>query len=345
MADDVTGPDLEYDLSFLELSQVVLGRAETQFMPAEAPDWTAARELAHDLLDRTRDLRVALIWGRAAVHLDGLQGLAPALALLHGMLDRFWPELHPRPDPHDTENLARLSILCSLDALDGLLGDVRQASLATDRALGGLQVRDVEISLARLSARAGDALSTPGQIQGRLGEQPALARQLGDSIEASLRSLRQLQVLMNDRFGAHRAVDTRRLQDVLVAVSSLLPASTPATAPETGPGAGIGGEDGHAEAPDRAVTPRLAALPRHAGNGVESIDSRHDAVRAIRLVCAYLELSEPTNPAQLLLRRAERLIDKDFLQLVRDLAPASVDEVARVLGMDPQGASTGSSAR
>ena len=37
------------------------------------------------------------------------------------------------------------------------------------------------------------------------------------------------------------------------------------------------------------------------------------------MICAYLERSEPTNPAQLLLRRAERLIDKSFLQLVRDL--------------------------
>jgi type VI secretion system protein ImpA len=58
------------------------------------------------------------------------------------------------------------------------------------------------------------------------------------------------------------------------------------------------------------------------------------------LICAYLERSEPTNPAQLLLRRAERLIDKSFLQLVRDLAPDAVGEVARIMGVDPDSIQT-----
>lgn len=246
------------------------------------------------------------------------------------------------PDAQDGEHLARLSILCSLDALDGLLGDVRQAVMATDRALGGLRVRDVEIALSRLNARAGDAVSTPSQIQGLLGDQPALTERLGDSIEASLHSLGQLQVLMNERFGADRAVDVRRLQGMLVAVASLLP-PPPAVMPDAADGddPDAGGGDEDAVAPALAANVRLAALSRHANKGTAGIGSRRDAVRAIRQVCAYLEFSEPTNPAQLLLRRAERLIDKNFLQLVRDLAPAAVDDVARVLGLDPQDASLG----
>ena len=71
------------------------------------------------------------------------------------------------------------------------------------------------------------------------------------------------------------------------------------------------------------------------GGGLQSVESRADAIKAIQLICAYLERSEPTNPAQLLLRRAESLIDKSFLQLVRDLAPDAVGEVARIMGVDP----------
>ena len=69
--------------------------------------------------------------------------------------------------------------------------------------------------------------------------------------------------------------------------------------------------------------------------GVHSVETRQEAVRAIELVCAYLERSEPTNPAQLLLRRAARVIDKNFLQLVRELAPDAVKDVARIMGVDP----------
>jgi type VI secretion system protein ImpA len=68
---------------------------------------------------------------------------------------------------------------------------------------------------------------------------------------------------------------------------------------------------------------------------VYSVETRQEAVRAIELVCAYLERSEPTNPAQLLLRRAARVIDKNFLQLVRELAPDAVKDVARIMGVDP----------
>ena len=61
-----------------------------------------------------------------------------------------------------------------------------------------------------------------------------------------------------------------------------------------------------------------------------------DATRAIEMVCNYLERTEPTNPAQLLLRRAGKLINKNFLELVREFAPDAVNEVARVMGVSPE---------
>ena len=64
-----------------------------------------------------------------------------------------------------------------------------------------------------------------------------------------------------------------------------------------------------------------------------AIESRNDALRAIDMVCEYLERTEPTNPAQLLLRRARKLVNKNFVELVRELAPESLNEVARVMGI------------
>jgi type VI secretion system protein ImpA len=65
------------------------------------------------------------------------------------------------------------------------------------------------------------------------------------------------------------------------------------------------------------------------------VHSRQDALRAIDMVCEYLERTEPTNPAPLFLRRARRLISHSFLQLVKELAPDALAEVARVVGVDP----------
>nr|WP_316643685.1 type VI secretion system protein TssA [uncultured Roseateles sp.] len=315
------GDDLEYDPSFLELDQAVAGKPETQFAAAQPPSWPEARALAEDLLGRSRDLRVALSWARAKINLEGLESLPEGLRLMHGLLERFWDGLHPGLDPDDGDAFARISVLGSIDKLDGLLGDVRQALLINDRRMGGLRTRDVEIALDRLAARPDESPPTAGQIQGMLGDMPDLAARLRTACEAGRQQVLALQRLMNDKFGIENAVDVKALKGMLEAIESLLP-DPDAEGDGDEAGEAGGAEDG-------------APRTRRGGGGPMSIESRQDAIKAINLVCAYLERSEPTNPAQLLLRRAERLIEKNFLQLVRDLAPDAMAEVARIMGVDP----------
>ena len=66
-------------------------------MPATPPDWRDVREQAQALLDRTRDLRIGVLWLRAMVHLEGFAALPPGLRLVHGLLENFWDTLHPLP--------------------------------------------------------------------------------------------------------------------------------------------------------------------------------------------------------------------------------------------------------
>jgi type VI secretion system protein ImpA len=44
-----------------------------------------------------------------------------------------------------------------------------------------------------------------------------------------------------------------------------------------------------------------------------------------------------------LLRRARKLINKNFLQLMRELAPDAINEVARIMGVDPDSIDNGES--
>ena len=311
------GPDLEYDPESLEIAEAA-GKPESQFGPAEPPSWMRVKELAESLLERTRDLRLAMWWGRASLNRDGFGALPAVLALLHGLLDRFWDDLHPRPDPDETDALARLSVIGSFDKLDGLLGDIRNSRLSDDPRLNGLRVRDVEVASGKLNARAGEAPLTQGQVAGILSGAPEVASTLRAQTSAALASLNQLASLMAQRFSTDLVVDLTKVRSMLTSVASVLPAAAE--------GSEMIGSD---EAP-------AAATPVRTGGGVHSVDSRQDAVRAIELVCVYLERNEPTNPAQLLLRRAARVIDKNFLQLVDELAPDAVKDVARIMGVDPR---------
>ena len=333
---DACGPDLEYDPAFLELQQTAAGKPETQFGPAEPPVWPLVREQAEALLAQTRDLRVALFWARAAVNLEGIEGLGPGLSLLHGLMDRYWEDLHPRPDPDDGDTFARVSVLAGLNTAAGLLGDFRQAPLLRERRLGGLRMRDVEVALGKLEVRSGDTSYNTGQISGLIADHPDLLERIASNCQAATEALQMLRRLMNDRFGID-TVEVKALAAMLSGLKSLIPDSAATSGVESS----VEDQTPEIAAMDTAPAPPVTQVARRTSGGSGAIESRQDVLRMINLICDYLERTEPANPAQLLLRRAERMIDKNFIQLVRDLAPDAVNEVARILGVSPEAFSEG----
>jgi type VI secretion system protein ImpA len=323
------GEDLEYDNTFLELAQAAQGKPETQFAAAEPPNWREVLDISRTLFERTRDLRVAMHWARAKVQTEGLRALPDALRLFTGLLDRFWDTLHPVPDPDDGDAYARLNVLNLLAEVDGLLGDTRNALVVQNRAIGELRVRDIEVMLGKYPARDGESPMSRAQVeqmlQAAIEQSPDVAAVPG----AALAQLKELGSLLNDKVGIERAPDVRPLHTMLSGVAQVMPT------------AGAAGADADTDSGDEAGDAGTAggggSGGRAAGKGLSgAVDSRADALRAIDMVCDYLERTEPTNPAQLLLRRARRLINKNFLQLMRELAPDALNEVARIMGVDPE---------
>ena len=107
---------------------------------------------------------------------------------------------------------------------------------------------------------------------------------------------------------------------------------------------GVGGEEPEAEAAEDYVDPETgeavaaAATPGgavaaavQAGYVGGKISTRKDAVKALEEVCDYYESNEPSSPLPLLIRRAQRLASKNFLDILRDLAPDAVAQ-AEALG-------------
>jgi type VI secretion system protein ImpA len=315
------GLDLEYENEFLELSKAAHGKPETQFGPGEPPNWRNVREMSAALLDKTRDLRVALLWVRAVVNLAGFSALPSGLRLLEGLLSNFWEHLHPVPDPDDGDPYARANALAILPESEGLLGDLRQSVLFDIRGLGELRLRAIEVALGQLPPKTDENVLTRDQLSQMIASAVAQAPSLYDQVNAALSGLAALTALLNQRFGAANATDLRPLVNLVKAVQGLLPAVGTHTADESG-----GSADGAVASGAAVGTARLM------GN----VQSRDDAIRAIDMICEYLDRSEPTNPAQLLLRRARRVINQNFLQLMKELAPEALNEVARVMGVDPE---------
>lgn len=319
------GPDLEYDNDFLALSVAAAGKPESTFGPAEPPDWRAVVGLAESLLDRTRDLRIAVLWMRGLLHQHGYGALACGLRLFNGLFDTHWDQVHPLPDPDDGDPYARVNVLASLVDNEGLLADLRAAWLVQDRAAGAFSVRQALVALNQLPAAADDAAPSRAQLATMLADvarrEPALRPQIAEAATLA----RQLISLAGDRLG-DAAPDLRALHAMAQHMASLLPAED---------GEPAAGDDAAADGQGDAA---IQDAPGPAGGSRSlsgTVRTREEAIRAIDMVCAYLDQAEPTNPAQLFLRRGQQLIGQNFLQLIKALAPDALHGVAAMVGVDP----------
>jgi type VI secretion system protein ImpA len=118
---------------------------------------------------------------------------------------------------------------------------------------------------------------------------------------------------MTEKLGAERAP----LLTAMLATARYVAAQFRAVAPDVA-AASVPVDQAHAEHPAPA---RLGALA-----------TREDAIALLDAVCAFLERTEPTNPAPLLIRRARGLMGKDFLAVMQDLAPDSLAQIHLIAG-------------
>jgi type VI secretion system protein ImpA len=65
-----------------------------------------------------------------------------------------------------------------------------------------------------------------------------------------------------------------------------------------------------------------------------TIRNRSDVVTTIDKICDYYARLEPSSPVPLLLQRAKRLVNKDFMDILRDLAPNGVAEAEVIGGLE-----------
>jgi type VI secretion system protein ImpA len=313
------GPDLEYDADFMAMQATGEGKPERQYgetvIPAEAPDWPVLHEQALGLAQRTRDLRVAVWLTRSGARISGLRAAVRGLQLVQGLLERYWDAVHPVLDASDgNDPTARLNALATLVHLTGALADLRAAAITPAR--GSLTVRDIELALGKAEALPGE--SVPSESGALEGVRDAIAQspELADALQAGHAAVKAMAGTVDSHVGAGVGPDFAPLSKLMHVL---------ALAGQRASGAEAAVEGSAAEGGDTSS--------RNAGVSVPGrIGTREDAVEALDRVCDWIERNEPSNPAPLLIRRAQRLMSKSFLDIIRDLMPEGIDTVEKLAG-------------
>jgi type VI secretion system protein ImpA len=328
------GEDLSYDAGFQELESLARGKEETQFSAAEPPDWKALRSRCLELFARSKDLRVTMTLTIASLELDGLPGFRESLSLLKGLIERYWPAVYPQLDPaDDNDPLQRMNIVASMAMPVGTYGDsfrilerLRRIPLCDSVQLGRYGMADIlraetgapspgdkpEVKMAQIESAFRDSNQEKlGEIFQILSDCLTLVQGIDESITLTV--------------GAKQAPDLTPLSSELSAMRSRVGPFIKAGAVSA-----TGGNVGSTAAVSEAGARSALSLEGE-------IQSREDVLSLLKKICQFYERFEPSSPVPLMLKRAARLAEMDFMQIMQDLSPDAISQIRIISGEKEEG--------
>jgi type VI secretion system protein ImpA len=305
------GPDLDAasDPAYVELGVAAEWKeakyvGEQQVSSETPPDWNKVKETASALLAVSKDLRIAKHYVAALAYTEGLPGFAAGVHFVCDLVERYWDALHPALD--GAEDDWRKNLVMEFNSERGAFGGLRAAPIAESRKVGRFTLRDIEV-LDGAAAPAGNAVApTVELLREAVRDSDAAASRLRhESCQQALDDLQKIRAV----FGQHQprlGLEFPKVEKLLRRAQQIL-------------GDALGVES----AAEGAAEGSAEASGKGAGNG--PLGSRADARRVVA--------NRFQQPAPLLIRRAARLLDLSFLDIIRDIAPGATTEIENLGGL------------
>lgn len=319
-------------------------------------DWSFVAERSTALLqNQTKDLRLAVWLTEAWAIEDGVAGLTQGYALLTGLCERFWEQVHPLPEGDDTEyRLGNVGWLVGRSAellrampvthASGALYSTIDWEVAThvaqavkrdpehadDIARGKPSVEQIEASkratpasfyttlLASLKDFEAAVQGLEQELDKRAGDSAPSFRQIKDAYDGVYR--------LAERFARDVGVDAN-------AVVQKAAPKQPAIAERNEPSfkTPLAEEPVHTPASHApAATPTVA---------VAGIQTRAQAVDQLRAVAKFFRATEPHSPVAYLADKAAEWADMPLHQWLSTVVKddGSLAHIRELLGVKPEG--------
>jgi type VI secretion system protein ImpA len=280
--------------------------------PPGSPEWVEIRDKALEALSKSKDLRLLANLGTAVLRTDGLPAFSETLKVASHWLETYWSQAYPLVD--EDAILRRNALNCFADQM-AVLDGLRRLPLVRSREHGTFGLREIEIATGQMQPGPNDARPDYEQIKAAFAAMPLEdLTELNDSLGAAVAAAKSIDAKMRDSAGTEAAPGfeplTAQFDKLVKAVRAQL-----ALRPGHEDAAGTDGEGAAG-----------------AGGGVlGAIRSRQDAIRALDAVADFFRQTEPSSPIPMFLARAKRLVSKDFLEVLADIAPEALAQ-ARAAG-------------
>lgn len=331
--DNPCGEDLSDEPEFTQLNRLTEPKAKTLADPDSEedkipePDWQKIALIGLRLLQKSKDLRVAVNLTSALFNLYGFPGLRDGLAVIRRFVEQFWEGLHPQVE------FVRLLALQPLQAPEALADAVKKQPLVNVPSLGKFTLQDVDLAFGKSPPDSAPKRETIEAAfkDGKLEDLQANSQAIDAALE-------HLTALWTHEKTASSKPKPDYLMSALQRASKLLEEWLGKRIPKPADK----DENNSLSATDKDA-PAASPNPTNVLTSRGNVNNRNDAIKLLDQVCDYFEHYEPSSPVPLLLRRAQRLVTMDFMDIVRDLAPAGLPQAETIRGPENEKASSGKS--
>lgn len=312
-ADQPCGPSLEDTPLLASFDAFRLFGQSTPLEPA--PAWGEIRNSALEALNKSKDLRLLAYLGTAMLRTEGLAAFAETLAVASEWLSTYWTHVHPQVD--EDAILRRNALNCFADTM-AVVDGLRRVPLVRSRQHGTFSLRDIDIATGQMQPTNGEPRPDEARINAAFAAMPLEElTAMQQTAAGAVAALRRVDAVMRDGAGPGAAPDFDPLLAQLTKIDRLLRAQL-AARPDGG-----GAQD---------EEPALEGAAS-GGGAVGPITSRQDAIRALDAVAEFFRRTEPSSPVPLFIDRAKRLVAKDFLEVLADIAPEALGSAKAAGGL------------
>ncbi|HKZ72444.1 MAG TPA: type VI secretion system protein TssA [Steroidobacteraceae bacterium] len=278
-------------------------------------DWREIRDRSLEALGTSKDLRLLTHLASAAVRTDGLDTFAEVVSVGSKWLGTWWSDVYPKVED---DFILRRNALNGLADRMAIVDGLRRAPVLAHRQLGSFSIRDIEIATGQIPPPEGEAQPPDAARLNAVltGTEVSELRATAARLDAVLQSLKDIESSMREQGGIEAAPDFTPVSTPVARTLRLLNEHIATRAAEESPGAQ--GNGAAADGPTVAVG---------------SIRSREDAMRALDAVALFFRRNEPSSPIPLFIERAKRLVAKDFLEVLADVAPDALSQAKAAGGV------------
>ncbi|MDR3496115.1 MAG: type VI secretion system ImpA family N-terminal domain-containing protein [Ancalomicrobiaceae bacterium] len=333
--DQPCGPDLdlEGDLQFMNYMARAEGLLPETFFSFDRNSIEYAKEFDQigELCELTRDLRLIVLYAKLSILNRDTSSFAKAMTTAAAALAVWWDDIHPRGE--DGDFMMRVATLQSLDDTPHVILPLQSSPLIDNRRYGAVTFRSWQISNGSLQPRDSEQTPDPSTIERALLEsdiEGIIARR--DELLSISQSCQAIAKVSADKGGYDNQITLDKLQSVSTDIAAMLDHHVATRDPSRA--LGPLGASAEAEA-ESAGDAGAAVVPSGPASTIPAaIASRRDATRALAAAAEYFAAYEPSSPALMLVRYAEKLMGKSFFEVVRALVPDFASRAAISFGQN-----------